>query len=410
MGSAIRRDTALLAAIGLVAISGSGGYLLGESRDQSTKMSSGPAAGTPEPARPLFPEPTGTTLVVMVASGQLEQSDVHTAVLTIDIDDGRRRETPIAGGPLRVRSQPVSRDSRVVLVHNKSTSSAFSNADSEARVYTAAFDSPPVVLGHATSVLPSVAPDRAWLLSADGRVQGGRPGGLVREVNLQGQPVTPERAYPSDRQPVAAVEGGLVREVRTSGQYGATLEVWNPSKDEVVRIVAKEPAFLVDARGKWVAWLADTGLHVTDVTTGADRVVQRPSDRVAFTSKGSFSPDGTTLAANTVEASSVGSPQPRLTRFATDEIHPSAWALVDVASMKTTMIPGSGTDNGGFLSPAWSTDSKWFFFSQNVTDPGEFGPNFGSEILVLAFRQGAVTARAIEVVLPRRTGPLIVIP
>ena len=133
----------------------------------------------------------------------------------------------------------------------------------------------------------------------------------MREVNFQGQSVTPERAYPSDRQPVAAVEGGLVREVQISGQYGATFEVWNPSKDELVRTVAKEPAFLVDARGKWVAWLADTGLHVTDVSTGADRVVQRPSDRLAFTSKGRLSPDGTILAANMVEASSVGSPQPR---------------------------------------------------------------------------------------------------
>src|SRR5688572_20214341 len=142
MGSAIRRGRALLAAIGIAAISGSGGYLLGESRGQSTNTRSGPTPGNPEPVRPLFPEPTGTSLVVMVASEQVEQSDVHTAVLTIDIDDGRRGETPIAGGPLRVRSEPVSRDSRVVVVHNKSTSSAFSNADSEARVYTAAFDSP----------------------------------------------------------------------------------------------------------------------------------------------------------------------------------------------------------------------------------------------------------------------------
>ena len=89
MGSAIRRGTALLAAIGLAAISGSGGYLLGESRGQSTNTGSEPAPGTPEPVRPLFPEPTGTTLVVMLASEQVEQSDVHTAVLTIDIDDGR---------------------------------------------------------------------------------------------------------------------------------------------------------------------------------------------------------------------------------------------------------------------------------------------------------------------------------
>ncbi len=412
MSSRVRTTAVSVGLLVMIAATGGLAYRFGESAGQrearSTTSTSLQTPTSVEQRRPVLGEATGISLAFMAR--ELEP-DQYAGVLTVDIDGGTTRETAIVGGPLRVRDRPARRDQSVVVVHNKSASLSDQDADSEAWAYPPTFDSPPRVLGSASSVLASVAPDRVWLLSADRTPtssSSGLKGGTVREVDLGGQVVVAPQTYPPERRPVAAVEGGLLRQVQTPGVYGDTFDLWDPGRDAVVRRVANEPAFFVDARGKSASWLADSGLHLTDVTTGLDRIVQRPSNRLAFTSRGRFSPDGRYLAAQMVDASSVGGPQPALTRFATDEIFPETWGLVDIATGRTTVIEGSRNANGG--APAgftWSADSKWFFFAGYVTDPGDFGPGFGADSIIMAYRAGSSKARAVHSVLPQESGVMI---
>jgi hypothetical protein len=118
-------------------------------------------------------------------------------------------------------------------------------------------------------------------------------------------------------------------------------------------------ATLIDTHLDTVAWRASVGcdsgecpLHITDATTGADRVVAPPPGHHGFLDGGAFSPDGTMLAAF-VSAPPTTSPRSELVVIdvATSIIHPVANGEFQIREPRGAAV--------------WTPDATTVFFSGN---------------------------------------------
>jgi hypothetical protein len=185
----------------------------------------------------------------------------------------------------------------------------------------------PRLLGASLYFVPSAHPDRVWL------VEGLSTAGVdsVREVTVDGTVTVPEASAPIGT-PLLGVDGGLVL------QTDQGLDVWDSASGEVVRRLPG--LFPVAATGNVVAWCDRlcTELHLTDVRSGDDVVVERPAGAGPFSGFGSFSPNGETLAVRAEQDGLV---------------------LVDTASGEASVVQGGDAD----FEMAWTPTGDRLLFS-----------------------------------------------
>ena len=306
------------------------------------------AAGAARPA-PLA-EATGTSLLLGGDGG----------LLRVDLDHGLVRPVPLPVGAAEADGGLVERGGVVVAVRG---GIAYATSGRPVR--------PATPLGPASYALASAAPGRVWLIEETGDPERWF---RLRELDLGGSRVggaAPARGVlPLEQRPVAGVPGGLLVHVVGAG---SGLAVWNPRTGRLGRrLVTAATLTGVAARGRAVAWVEYSTLHLGDLVTGRDRVVAPPPGSDGFAAPGAFSPDGRTLAAVT----RVG--------FSTRP----ALALIAVDGAAAVRVAGSDGALSDRCSPclAWAPAGDWVFFSR-------LGPGFG----IGAYRLGRPRAVTVPV-------------
>jgi len=214
--------------------------------------------------------------------------------------------------------------------------------------------------------IPSTYPDRVWI-----GIEGA-PGQLsaVREVTLDGQVTVADVQPPAELMPVASLESGLV--FQTSD---GRLEVWDPATNQVIREFPG--VFPVASYQNTLAWCASTcdSMRITDLASGRDVTVNPPSSTYGFDAyRGSFSPDGTTIAVPVRTDSDPTSLQWKL-------------ALVDVATGAVTLVNGTDTQ-GPYAYVDWSPTGAEVFMS---------GEDASGTRTISEFRRGAQGASQLPI-------------
>jgi hypothetical protein len=213
----------------------------------------------------------------------------------------------------------------------------------------------PRQLGPASAVLPSPHPERAWLVLEEEANPPDRTYTL-QEIALADGRRLASFSLPYDARPIAMVAQGVV-----TRDLGAGLQVRDLKTRRVRQRLGTNITFL-DARGSLVAFLAADGLHIRDLATGSDRVVEPPAAGPSWYALGqplagagccqgfaAFAPDGRSLAL--------------FVRLAGPEA--PGVALVDLTSNRAVLLPGSAgaTPLGCWPCLGWSSDGWLFFFS-----------------------------------------------
>jgi hypothetical protein len=155
-----------------------------------------------------------------------------------------------------------------------------------------ALESPPRKVAQSFWFIPSVAPDRVWVVVRNpySATSGSPP--VIREVNIGGEVTFLDVAAPNQYGPRAAVGAALVFE---DGRGG--LELWNPTTGNVVRRLPD--ATLGPTHGNKLGWCAPDrrALHILNVRSGRETVTTPPAGVTAFDcASGAFSTNGATLA------------------------------------------------------------------------------------------------------------------
>jgi hypothetical protein len=295
---------------------------------------------TPTAARPaVLTEATAASLLLGGEDG----------LLRVDLDARRVRPVFLPVGAAGADGGLVQRDGMVVAVRGGAAYAA-SGRPGPAAAW----------LGPASYALASAAPGRVWLVEQTGdpdrwyRVREVALGGPAKLERSMRSRVVARGNLPLGRRPVAGVPGGLLVDV--VGPDGG-LAVWDLRAGRLrQRLHAGSPVGFVAARGRLVAWVEGSTLHLGDLATGQDRVVAPPAGSDGFTSAGAFSPDGRVLAAVT----RVG--------FSTRP----ALALVRLDAAAATRVAGSEGALSDRCSPclAWAPGGDWVFFNR-------LGPGLG---------------------------------
>lgn len=155
------------------------------------------------------------------------------------------------------------------------------------------FGSPPSVLAADSLIfIPSALEDRVWMGIPDQEEAETACLQAVREMSVDGEVTVPDTRPPGCRWPVAAVEEGLVFQMPDD-----TLEIWDPRSGAVVRRLPG--VFPLAWQAHRLAWCDAQCVeaHVTDLSSGEDRVIPLPQGIFHFQGyEGAFSPDGSLLA------------------------------------------------------------------------------------------------------------------
>jgi hypothetical protein len=233
-------------------------------------------------------------------------------------------------------------------------------------------------LGPASYAIASSRPGRVWLVEQTGdpdRWFRAREVALGRSGAARPAPAT----LPLEQRPVTGTFGGLL--VQVAGAGGG-LAVWDPRSGRLSRRTANAaaPAVVVVASGRMAAWVEESALHLTDLTTGRDRVVLPPPGSDGFAAPGAFSPDGRLLASVTQAGFST---RPAL-------------ALVAVDRASAVRVAGSDGALADRCSPclAWAPAGDWVFFNR-------LGPGFA----IGAYRLGQARAVTVPVEVPGSLPP-----
>jgi hypothetical protein len=322
-----------------------------------------PVAAAARPA--MLAEATGTVLL-LGAEDRL-----------LGVDPDHRRVWPVSppGGAAAGDGGLIQRDGVVVAVRG---GVAYAVPGRPGR--------PAARLGPASYALASSRPGRVWLVE-----QTGDPDRWfrAREVALRrsgagwpaaaGATATAPGALPLGQRPVTGTFGGLL--VQVAGVGGGGLAVWDPRTGRLSRRTAgaSAPAVVV-ASGRMAAWVEESALHLTDLTSGRDRVVLPPPGSDGFAAPGAFSPDGRMLASVTQAGFST---RPAL-----------ALVAVDLAS--AVRVAGSDGALADRCSPclAWAPAGDWVFFNR-------LGPGFA----IGAYRLGRAQAVTVPVEVPGSLPP-----
>jgi hypothetical protein len=221
--------------------------------------------------------------------------------------------------------------------------------------------------------IPSAHHDRVWIAFLDpdspATVNALR---AVREMTVDGRITVPDTRPPGGRWPLGAVSDGLLFEAGP-----ARLKVWDPVRRELVRHVSvPDLGDLGPTSGNLVTACAGRrcgALRMTDVRTGARRVVDAPGDLAFEPWAARFSPDGSLLGIP-VRARGAGPTDRRL-------------ALVDVDRAEAWLVDGSRVPFG-YTFVAWSRSGDHVFITG--------GERFRDRVLV-AYRLGDRRASVIDV-------------
>jgi hypothetical protein len=261
-------------------------------------------------------------------------------------------------------------------------------------------------IGPASYAFAARDPDRVWLLTdnatPDQRLHGVEYGSsrTVVEVGIDGSNRSPSYPLTDRRSPVAAVAGGLLTSRPAPASSGPPVyEVWDAATDRVVRRLEIGGAE-VAASSTYIAWtardcppLGSCALHVTDVATGAVRLVAPPRG-LQWSPSVAFSPDGRSLALvayrppTRKEIEGFGVVVPPGTRNA-------VVAIIDATTGKETTR--STTTWKGSPNPSWSPDGSLVFFVRDRTHLGYFNTTYAtSEVRELAVSGADVYLVAVK--------------
>ncbi|HZC99897.1 MAG TPA: hypothetical protein VFA46_06810 [Actinomycetes bacterium] len=209
-------------------------------------------------------------------------------------------------------------------------------------------------IGQASEVLPSLHPDRVWLVSREA-VAPDRTF-VLREMDLPTGRLLRRWSLPYDAEPVAMVpQGVVVRDLHND------FLVRDPSGRHAPLRLGFDLTFL-DVHGSLLAYLVEGRLHLRDLAGGRDRVVAAPAGARSWFALGpplpgtgcclqfgAFSPDGSRLAVFTELATPAS---PGLT-------------VVDVATGRASLVQGSAGATPVACQPClgWSRSGWLFFFN-----------------------------------------------
>jgi hypothetical protein len=157
-------------------------------------------------------------------------------------------------------------------------------------------------LGPADRVVGGTNPGQVWLVRGQAlraeTVQLACVGGCAYVL-------TPPIAVPKGYTPVAPVAGELVL-MPGLPPAGRPPVVWNPFLKRITFTFPRPVTDVIDTHGNLVAWMyrdvsacqgMECSLHITDVNTGADRVVPPPPGHAGYIGGGAYSASGDFLAA-----------------------------------------------------------------------------------------------------------------
>jgi len=203
---------------------------------------------------------------------------------------------------------------------------------------------PSIMLGEAAEMLPARQPDGVWL------VAGGSPT-TVTEVDGSAHRLVDPVLVPRGATVTAGVTNeGLVLSTPTG------LRVWDPASGRQ-RAVAPAPSIVLAASGDLVAWLGPDprAVHVTDLGTGADRVVSFGAENMTAvaldpsSSVCAFSPDRLRLACPIAPAVGSG---------------PARVAVVTLGD-GAVAVPGGAVGDSSAHPITWSPDGSrlWWVVS-----------------------------------------------
>ena len=237
---------------------------------------------------------------------------------------------------------------------------------SDGNVYALAspYDGSPTLLGAAAHAFASGNPGWLWVVVDS-------PVGLTAQVlDVTGRVITAQIPFPDGLTPLAPLTGGLVVQDRDGA-----LRLFDPEARSVLCTIgdAQFPAedrVVLATHGSLIAWRACTSgqpcsLHLTDVSSGTDRVIAPPSGSTFFLAGGALSPEGTTLAAFVDQTN------------ATTE-RKALVVLIDTASGALTPVANSAIEYGEDIgAAAWSPTSQWLYFCGGRIGPmkAHYGTN-----------------------------------
>jgi hypothetical protein len=151
---------------------------------------------------------------------------------------------------------------------------------------------PVVPVANGPVMFAGTRPDTVWVQ---------RPDGLAVEVDGAGRTVTGPVRLPGISQLEGVVDGGLVL-AGDAQPHPVALTVWDPLRQQVVRVIDPAADVVTAAHGDTVVWVTSSdALRVTTVSTGAVLSVVGPSG--ASGGQGALSPDGRFFATSYLEGS-----------------------------------------------------------------------------------------------------------
>jgi hypothetical protein len=221
--------------------------------------------------------------------------------------------------------------------------------------------------GDSSFFLPSVHPDRVWVIDLDPRTSTAR---AVREVTVDGVTTVHASRPPGRRWPLGAVNDGLLLEA------GNGVDVWDPTTGRVVHHLRPATGIIGAAAGDVVTGCTDVwcgALRLIDVDSGATRVVHPPSGLTFEPWEAAFSPSGKLLAVPVREPGPLDAPR--------------SLALVDVVAGRIAVIDGSRVP-AGYTLVAWSASGTHVFFTG--------GERFSHRVIV-GYRLGTQRAHVLDV-------------
>lgn len=340
------------------------GPAMSETRDVPPVQPEGPNVSE----TPVLGEPTDS-FVYLSTDNRLTIVDVDSGEATVH----RLPELAPGDPPYRL----IRRGNRLVLYGQTNTGPA---------TFAVEPDSPtePGLIGEAWFFIPGATNDTIWLAQLDeSSPDTVRALASIREVAVGGNVVTSDVVPPDGRWPTAAVEVGLLF------QGDEELELWDPRTGRFIDSFPG-PFAVATWRNRMVTCQQCDQLHLIDLDTGTDRVVELPSG-VAMVEGygGTFSDDGRYAAVIGYDTAGPIGPSNAI-----------SVVVVDFDTATATTIPGIRTERGdavgsdsGYRYPqlAWNTDGTWLFFSVGSLN-AESGQLF-------AYRPGDDTALIVPIVL-----------
>jgi hypothetical protein len=212
-------------------------------------------------------------------------ADTRTGLQTIDIDHSRIRPAAIAGLPAGFEDLVVARPDVLVFQHPAPDGRQSTFYLAPARLPSAA-----VSIGTGQKIVAGADPSTFWLVGSDDSVV---------EVDGAGTRLAGPIPLPPNLFVVGATATGLVLQPHLQSDQSLEsepIEIWDALGDRSAHTVTAAGLGVLATDTRTVAWVSGKGaIHVTDISSGVDRVVNTPGF-IPVLVGAAFSPDGSRLA------------------------------------------------------------------------------------------------------------------